>query len=42
MIVHRREVDTGGRHDIAQRDVGKTAVGVEPLGGVEDGTAGMI
>ena len=28
MIIHRREVDVGGGDDVAQRHVGKAAVGV--------------
>ena len=42
MIVHRREVDVGCGHDVAQRDVGKAAIGVKPLGGVEDRGPGLV
>ena len=42
MIVHRREIDVGRRDDVAQRDVGKAAVGVEPFGGAEDRGAGVV
>ncbi len=36
MIVHRRQVDVGSRDDVAQRDIGKTAIGIKPLGGADD------
>ena len=42
MIVHRGEVDVGFRHDVAQRDVAEAAIGIEPLGGGEDGGSGLI
>ena len=42
MIVHRREIDAGRSHDVAQRDVGEAALGVKPLGGVEDQGAGPV
>ena len=42
MIVHRRQIDVGLRHDVAQRDVAEAAVGIEPLGGGENGGAGLI
>ncbi len=42
MIIHRREIDIGRGDDVAQRDVAEAAVGVEPLGGGEDGGAGLI
>ena len=42
MIIHRGEIDVRGSHDVAQRDVAKTAVGVEPFGGGEDRGPGVI
>src|SRR5579872_693882 len=36
MIIHRGKIDAGCRDDVAQRDVGKAAVGVKPLGGGKD------
>ena len=42
MIIHRREIDAGGGDDVAQRDVGEAAVGIEPFGGVEDRGPGMV
>ena len=42
MIVHRRQIDVGGRDDVAQRDVAEAAIGVKPLGGGEDGGSGLI
>ena len=42
MIVHRRKVDVRFGDDVAQRDVAKTAVGIEPFGGGKNGGAGLI
>ena len=42
MIVHRREIDVGGGDDVAQRDVGKAAIGIKPLGGVQDRGSGLV
>ncbi|MGY3588606.1 hypothetical protein ACVIF9_007283 [Bradyrhizobium sp. USDA 4350] len=42
MIVHRREVDVRLRDDVAQRDVAEAAVGIEPLGGGENGGSGLV
>ncbi len=42
MIVHRGEVDVRLRDDVAQGDVAEAAVGIEPLGGGEDGGSGLI
>ncbi|MGY4419685.1 hypothetical protein ACVWY2_002110 [Bradyrhizobium sp. JR6.1] len=42
MIVHRREVDVCLRDDVAQRDVAEAAVGIEPLGGGENGGSGLV
>jgi len=42
MIVHCRQIDVGGGDDVAQRDVGETAVGVKPFGGVNDRGSGVI
>ena len=42
MVIHRREIDVRFRDDVAQRDVAKTAVGIEPFGGGEDGGTGLI
>ncbi len=42
MIIHRRKIDVGLRHDVAQGDVAEAAVGVEPLGGGENGGSGLI
>ena len=42
MIVHRREIDVRRSHDVAQRDVAEAAIGVKPLGGVEDCAPGVI
>ena len=42
MIIHRREIDVGGGDDVAQRDVGKAAIGIEPFGGVEDRGSGVV
>jgi hypothetical protein len=41
-IVHRREVDVRLRDDVAQRDVAEAAVGIEPLGGGENGGSGLV
>ena len=42
MIVHRREIDVGRRDDVAQRDVGEAAIGIEPFGGVQDRGSGVV
>jgi len=42
MIIHRGEVDVGLGNDVAQRDVAKTAIGIKPFGGGEDGGTGLI
>ena len=42
MIIHRREIDVGRGDDVAQRDVAKTAIGIEPLGGGKDRGSGVI
>jgi len=42
MIVHRGEIDVRRRHDVAQRDVAKAAIGIEPFGGVEDRGPGLV
>ena len=42
MIVHRRKIDVGRGDDVAQRDVGEAAIGIEPLGGVQDRGAGLV
>ena len=42
MIIHRREIDVGGGDDVAQRDVGKAAIGVKPFGGAQDRGSGVI
>ena len=42
MIVHRREVDVRLGDDVAQRHVAEAAIGVEPLGGGEDRSPGLI
>ena len=42
MIVHRREIDIGRRDDVAQGDVGKAAIGVEPFGGAQDRASGVV
>ena len=42
MIIHRGEVDVGGGDDVAQRHVGKAAVGIEPLGRFEDRGSGPV
>ena len=41
MIVHRREIDIGSRHDVAQRDI-ETSLGVKPLGRIEDRGPGLV
>ncbi len=42
MIIYGGEIDVRRRDDVAQRDVGKPAIGVEPLGGIEDGGTGLV
>src|ERR1700692_50312 len=42
MIVHRRKVDVGGGDDVAQRDVGETAIRVKPFGGAHDRGSCMV
>ena len=42
MIVHRREIDARRRHDVAQRDIAEAALGIKPLGGVQDQGAGPV
>jgi hypothetical protein len=42
MVIHRGEIDVRRGDDIAQRDIGKAAIGIEPLGGIEDGGAGPV
>ena len=42
MIVHRGEVDVRLGDDVAQRHVAEAAIGIEPLGGGEDGGSGLI
>ena len=42
MIVHRREIDVRRGDDVAQRDVAEAAIGIKPLGGVEDRAPGLI
>src|SRR5690349_14636488 len=42
MIVHRGEIDAGLRDDVAQRHVAEAAIGIEPLGGGENGRPRMI
>ena len=42
MIVHRGEIDVRFRDDVAQRHVAEAAIGVEPLGGGEDGRQSRV
>jgi hypothetical protein len=42
MVVHRGEVDVRLGHDVAQRHVAEPAVGIEPFGGGENGSSGLI
>ena len=42
MIVRRGEIDVCLGDDVAQRHVGEAALGIEPLGGGEDGGPGLI
>src|SRR5450755_222051 len=42
MIVHRGEVDVRRGHDVPQGDVAEAAIGIEPLGGGENGGPGLI
>ena len=42
MIVHRRKIDAGRRHNVAQRDVGEATLGIKPFGGVEDQGTGPV
>ena len=42
MVVHGGKVDVGFGHDVAQRHIAKTAIGIKPLGGGNNGTSGLI
>jgi hypothetical protein len=42
MVIDRREIDACRGDDVAQRDVRKAPIGIEPLGGVEDRGAGQV
>jgi hypothetical protein len=42
VVIHRGEIDIRLSHDVAQRHVAKTAIGVKPFGGGENRGSGMI
>ena len=42
MIVHRREIDAGGGHDVAHRDFAEAALGPEHFSGGENGVFRLI
>src|SRR6516165_5780723 len=42
MVVHGGKVDVGFSDDVAQRHIAKTAIGIKPLGGGNNGTSGLI
>ena len=42
MVVHRGEIDVRFRHNVAQRHVAKTAIGIQPFSGGENRRSGLI